>query len=265
MKRRLLRFIMIVALSFSLFLTACVREEINEGGRLDPDEQNIENTEEDDIGQQDTAAPVVSDAEGSDIDASWNVLTEVRERMNGLTALEENQLLYTKIEDSEESITLRLTMTGIGGEDFTLGAAGSVKTQGNVIPLEIYYRNKTMVRISGGNKDTADSTEDEALATVDFLRSIRRDLTKECLTSAVMTETVDGIKTVSILFEGTISGLSTTGRGEILIDPDGLISSEGYSFEAVNKDGKKVSQSVECTLLACNADVNAVDLPPELK
>ena len=100
---------------------------------------------------------------------------------------------------------------------------------------------------------------------MDFLLSIRRDLKKEDITAASMFEAVDGMITISLQFTGTISGLPTTGRGELLLDADHLIASEGYSFEAVNKDGKTVSQSVECTLICCGQDVKPIDLPAEFK
>ena len=266
MKRHVLYIILTFVLMSALLFSACVREEIDEGGKLDPDEQSLMETEDPNENMQwDPTTLLSSDADGTQIAAAWNTLAEARDKMSNLTDIEENQLLYTKKQGSEESITLRLTMTRIGGDDFAIGAKGTVKTQGNVIPLEIYYKNGVMVRISGGNKVKEESSMESVLATVDFLQSIRRDLQQENITYAEMLETADGIKTISVQFEGTISGLATVGRGEILIDSDGLISSEGYSFEAINKDGEQVSQSVECTLLACNKDVKAIDLPEELR
>ncbi len=264
MKRRLLNLIWIAILLVSSVFSGCVREEINEGGKLDPEEQVLVDSEED---ADDSAWDTSFDAGSLDgsVDEAWDALQEARALMAELKAVEENQLLYTKKEDSDESITLRVTMIDVDSDDVVIGAVGTVKTQGNVIPLEIYYKDGKMVRTSGGNSLSEDATKEQVLATVDFLQSIRRDLKKEELLSAEMMETADGFKTISLVFSGTISGLPTNGRGEILINADGLISSEGYSFEATNKEGKTVSQSVECTLLAHGTDVKPVDLPAELK
>ena len=266
MKRRMLHNLWILVLLCSLLLSGCVREEINEGDKLDPDEQTMiltEDNEDDMSWEAETSDP--SAPASDDISSVWTILQEARDRMAGLSAIEENQLLYTKKDGSDESITLRLTMTDMDTDGFTVGAVGTVKTQGNVIPLEIYYKNGVMVRTSGGNSAKEEASKDQVLATVDFLLSIRRDLKEKDITSAKMLETADGFKTISLVFDGDISGLPTSGRGEILIDANGLIASEGYSFEATNKDGKAVSQSVECTLLAVNEAVKAIELPPEIK
>ena len=265
MKRRTLYLLWIAVLLFSMVFSGCKREEIDEGGRLDPDEQIQRDTEpaEDDqpVLTAGSTASVIDEA----IDKAWEVLQEARKNMAALTAVEENQLLYTKIDGSDESITLRVAFTDIGTEDIVIGASGTVKTQGNVIPLEIYYKKGMMVRASGGKSTKSASTLEEALITVDFLRSIRSDLKKEDVTEASMLETADGMITISLQFTGTISGLPTSGRGELLLDADHLIASEGYSFEARNKEGKTVAQSVECTMLAYGQDVKAIDLPAELR
>ncbi|MBO4288471.1 MAG: hypothetical protein J5865_00030 [Lachnospiraceae bacterium] len=266
MKRRALFFIWTMILLFSFLFTGCKREEIDEGGKLDPAGQIQTESEEpwEDVTEDltDSSAAPSADAE---IDRAWEVLQEARKNMASLKAVEENQILYTKIDGADDSISLRVTVTDIDTGKLTIGAAGTVKTKGNAIPLEIYYKDGVMVRISGGNSAKTEATQEEALANVDFLRSIRRDLKKEDLTSASMFEAADGMITISLQFSGTISGLPTTGRGELLLDADHLIASEGYSFEATNKDGKPVSQSVECTLLCWDQDVKAVELPGEFK
>ena len=250
-------------LLFGPLLSACtMREEIGEGGGLDP-AQTERLREESTAAAVQTAAGSSAPAGDAGVDRIWEIYEKARDRNAALTALEENQLLYTKKGDSDESISLRLNMTGIGTEDVAVAAVGSVKTQGTVIPLEIYYRRGVQVRASGEKRTTEGATLEQVLTSVDFLQSFHRDLDRSCIRETSMEESADGMVTLSLTFDGKINGLQTAGRGEIMINEEGLIISEGYSFEAQNSSGT-VSQSVECTLLAANGDVVPASMPENL-
>ena len=248
----------------AVFSGCTLREEIGEGGSMDPAQAELILTEEQEAAQDDRAEQTTPALPAEDIADAWAAYEAARDKNATLTALEENQLLYTKRGETDESISLKLNMTQIGTEDVAVAATGSVKTQGSVIPLEIYYWRGVQVRASGDKMTTEAASLDQVLVSVDFLQGIRRDLNRNCITGAVLEESADGTVTLSLTFDGTINGLRTAGRGEIVIDEDGYIVSEGYSFEADGTNGR-VSQSVECTLLARNEEVIPADLPENLK
>ncbi len=256
-RRGIRKFAAILFISI-LLLSGCeMREEIGEGGSIDGNADVFPQTSVSGRGEE----TAVTD---SGIDSAWRIYEAAIEKTDSADALEINQLIYTKKTDTEESISLHLCMTGIGTEAMAVQADGSVNSDGDVMSVGISYYDGRRLSTGAQSEKLEETDEDTVLSEVVFLRGFHRDMCRSFMTDASYESSADGMVTLSFTFEGMINDVFTSGNGEIMINSDGLLASEGYSFEVTDSDGMRSTQSVECVLLAVNDDVSAIEIPEKL-
>lgn len=206
-------------------------------------------------------------SEGFDEEA-WACYQKAREATDALTAREEQFLVHT-VQTSgeaqtEEFVDVRLKRMGLNGEAPQFSAAGTVKTGGQTIPLEMYYQDGMLYSVSGTARVKTASEYTEAVSTVDILGEFSAQLKQEYIISINKTENADGTIFLNLSFRGKINQVDTSGNGELILNAKGYIISQEYDLTAeVEQDGVPASihQSVECTVLSYGDSVTAIEFP----
>lgn len=194
----------------------------------------------------------------------WLVYQEARDATLAIDEREYQTMVYTRLESGSasmtQSINIKVRYSGANTASPAIAATGTVKARDRMIDIEMYYRDGSLYSCSGESRNRQETYFDAAASEMDVLHVFRRELTYDIVTDISVEESMDGTKQVSLAFRGPINGLDTTGSGEIVISPSGLVVSEGYSLTSVS-DGKKTSQSVEVILTGYGSDLPGIEFP----
>lgn len=201
-------------------------------------------------------------------EAAWESYRTARDKMSGLSAREENSMVYTTQENElgyvEQSIQVNVKFTGLGTEQAELSAVGTVKVNDQVIPLEIYYTDGYVYTSGASGRVKGTSTFEETAATVDILAGLSNELTREYITAIRQFSYVDGTTIIEMAFKGMIGGMDTMGNGEIIINEEGYIVSQRFDLQAealVDGISTIVRQSAECITLNYGDAVTQIEFP----
>ena len=199
---------------------------------------------------------------------AWELYAAAQAKMEALTAREEHSMVYTTQEDEtgrvEQSIQVRVKFTGLGSEQAQLSAAGTVKVNDEVIPLEIYYRDGYVYTSGASGRVKGQSTFEETAATVDILGGLSKELIRDYITAIRQISYADGSVIIELAFKGDINGMDTMGTGEVILNEEGYVISQKFDLQAeVTVEGipAMVRQSAECILINYGSDVTDVEFP----
>jgi len=251
----------IITFSLSFALVACGTgsgdaaasapiEESTEGSGAD----NSETTGLTTATNTETKTPSSTDDLNAGRDGAWEYYKAVKKNTDKLTRQESQVVVYSKSGSGDTAetqvVSLRINVnSALGSEE--IGASGTVKAMGEVMPLNMHYSNGKLVSESNGNVSVEDSTYEAALRTVNVLVSFYDSFSEEMISNISVSDNADGTKLISMIFNGNIGETDSSGSGDLIINSEGLIISESFNISATDSEsGLPITQSIESSLIS---------------